>query len=243
MKKIKESLYSIVSVFLFSAQYTFTGVMTICALSAIALNSTNGLHRVIRFWGNGILRIMGKKLHIKGIEHIEKGKNYILLTNHASIYDIPAVLAFYPRVSWLGRSYLLKVPIFGTFLKKSDYIPIDPGNIGETRKVLEQLLQKSETLTVAIFPEGTRTLDGNLQRFRKGFLYLLKNADIDILPVTLNGLYSLKPKNRFHIDLDTKIGAVIHQPVNKADLVDKSDGEILDQMKTIIESGYYYRKN
>ncbi|MCP5102734.1 MAG: 1-acyl-sn-glycerol-3-phosphate acyltransferase, partial [bacterium] len=235
--------YNIVSVLLLSAQYTFTAIMIIWALSAIALNSTGGLHRVIRFWGNGILRIMGKKLHLRGIEHIEKGKNYLLLTNHASLYDIPALMSFYPRVSWLGRSYLLKVPVFGTFLKKTDYIPIDPGNIDETRKVLAQLLQKSENLTVAIFPEGTRTLDGNLQRFRKGFLYLLKSADIDILPVTLNGLYSLKPKNRFHIDLKTKIGAVIHQPVKKTDLADKSDGEILDKMKEIIQSGYYCREN
>lgn len=243
MKKLSRPFYSIVSVFLFSAQYTFTAIMVICGLSAIVFNSTDGLRRVIRLWGNGILRIMGKKLHLRGTEHIEKGKNYILLTNHASIYDIPAVLAFYPRVSWLGRSYLLKFPVFGTFLRKTDYIPIDPGNIEESKKALEQLTQKSENLTVAIFPEGTRTLDGNLQRFRKGFLYLLKNADIDILPVTLNGFFSLKPKNRFHIDLNTKVGAVIHRPVKKADLMDKSDDEILVKMKEIIESGYYCREN
>lgn len=243
MKKLSRPLYSIISVFLFSAQYTFTAVMIIWGLSTIALNSTNGLRRAIRFWGNGILRIMGKKLHLHGIEHIEKGKNYILLTNHASIYDIPAVVAFYPRVSWLGRSYLLKVPVFGTFLRKTDYIPIDPGNLEKTRKALEQLTQKSETLTVAIFPEGTRTLNGKLQRFRKGFLYLLKNADIDILPVTLNGFFSLKPKNRFHIDLKQRVGAVIHRPVKKSDLMDKSDDEILDKLKEIIESGYYCREN
>lgn len=243
MKKIRGLFYSIISVFLFPAQHAFTAVMIIWGLFTIAINSPIRLQRAIRFWGKGILRIMGKKLYIRGLEHIEKRKNYILLTNHASIYDIPAILAFYPRVSWLGRSYLLKVPVFGTFLEKTDYIPIDPGNIEETRNVLEQLLQKSENLTVAIFPEGTRTLNGNLQRFRKGFLHLLKNGDIDILPVTLNGFFSLKPKNRFHIDLNTKIGAVIHPPVKKTDLAGKSDDEILAEMKKIIESGYYFRKN
>jgi 1-acyl-sn-glycerol-3-phosphate acyltransferase len=138
---------------------------------------------------------------------------------------------------------LLNIPVFGKLLRMTDYIPIDPGNIDETRNVLAQLTRKSESLTVAIFPEGTRTIDGNLQRFRKGFLYLLKSADLDILPVTLNGFYSLKPKTRFHIDLKTKIGAVIHKPVKKADLMDKSDGEILAKMKEIIESGYFCRKN
>ncbi len=240
MKRIRGPFYSIISIFLFSAQYTFTAVMLLWGFSAIAFNAAKSLHIAIRCWANGILRIMGKKLHVQGIEHIEKGKNYILLTNHASIYDIPAVLSFYPRISWLGRSYLLRIPVFGKLLRMTDYIPIDPGNINKTRNVLAQLTRKSQDLTVAIFPEGTRTIDGHLQRFRKGFLYLFKSADLDILPVTLNGFYSLKPKTRFHIDLKTKIGAVIHKPVKKADLMDKSDGEILDKMKEIIESGYFY---
>lgn len=217
--------------------------MLIWGFSAIVFNAAKSLRIAMRCWANGILRIMGKKLHVQGIEHMEKGKNYILLTNHASIYDIPAVLSFYPRVSWLGRSYLLNIPVFGKLLRMTDYIPIHPGNIYKTRNVLAQLSRKSENLTVAIFPEGTRTLDGNLQRFRKGFLYLLKSADLDILPVTLNGFYSLKPKTRFYIDLKTRIGAVIHKPVKKADLMDKSDGEILDKMKEIIESGYFCREN
>lgn len=78
-----------------------------------------------------------------------------------------------------------------------------------------------------------------MQRFRKGFLYLLKSADLDILPITLNGFYSLKPKNRFYIDLKPKIEAIIHKPVQKKDLIGKSDWEILNEMKIIFETHYH----
>jgi 1-acyl-sn-glycerol-3-phosphate acyltransferase len=154
------------------------------------------------------------------------------------LYDIPAVSSFYPRISWLGRAYLTKIPLFGKVLEATDYIPINPGDIKETRKAIELSIQKSESLTVVIFPEGTRTLDGKMQRFRKGFLHLLKGSELDILPVTLNGFYSLKPKNRFYIDLKPQLEAIIHKPVKKEELTEKSDNEILDQMKRIIESVY-----
>lgn len=239
MQKIRKIFYSMISVFLLTAQYTFTIMMLIWAFGFILLNSRKGLYAAMRFWAKGILGIMGKKLQVRGLHHIEKGKNYLLLTNHASIYDIPAVLSFYPRVSWLGRAYLTKIPLFGRLLEMTDYIPINPGNINETQQVIEQLIRKSQDLTVAIFPEGTRTLDGRMQRFRKGFLYLLKSADLDILPVTLNGFYSLKPKNRFYIDFKPRIEAIIHKPVKKKDIIGKSDGKILNEMKNIIETHYY----
>jgi 1-acyl-sn-glycerol-3-phosphate acyltransferase len=212
--------------------------MVIWGVFDVSFNSGKKIHSGMAVWGTGVLRIMGKKLRIHGTENIEKGKNYILITNHASLYDIPAVSSFYPKVSWLGRAYLIKIPLFGKILEATDYIPINPGDINETKKVIQLLIQKSESLTVAIFPEGTRTLDGKMQRFRKGFLHLLKGGDLDILPVTLNGFYSLKPKNRFYIDLKPQIEAIIHKPVKKEELMDKSDNEILDQMKRIIETAY-----
>ena len=103
---------------------------------------------------------------------------------------------------------------------------------------LDKLGKKAGELTVAIFPEGTRTLDGKFQRFRKGLILLLNNSDIDILPVTLNRFYSLKPKNRFYIDPFIPIEAVIHKPVEKKSLENKSDNEILAMLKSIVESKY-----
>lgn len=238
MKIIKEYYYRIATVFILPAQYLFTFVMALLGLVAVSFNAGRLIRGVMMFWGKGILRLMGKRLHVEGLEHIEPGKNYLLLCNHGSQYDIPALLSFYPRVSWLGRAHLARIPVFGALLRKTDYIPIKPGDIKETQKIIQRLIETSGSLTIAIFPEGTRTLDGNMKRFRKGFLYLLKDADLDILPVTLNGLYASKPKNRFWINLGVKMSAVVHPPVRRADIIDKSDREVLEEMKNLIESEY-----
>ena len=107
-----------------------------------------------------------------------------------------------------------------------------------TKIMIDQLVHKSNGFNIAIFPEGTRTLDGNISRFHKGFIHILRKSDIDILPVTLNGFYRLKPKNRFYIDFDAKISAVIHKPIVKEELITKTDNEIIQIVKSTILSAY-----
>jgi 1-acyl-sn-glycerol-3-phosphate acyltransferase len=104
-------------------------------------------------------------------------------------------------------------------------------------------MEKSQNQSVAIFPEGTRTTSGKINPFFRGFIYLLKTRNISILPVTLNGFYDLKPKNRFYINFGSKLEVVIHKPIPKEELINKSDREIIDTLKTVIESAYHIKDN
>jgi 1-acyl-sn-glycerol-3-phosphate acyltransferase len=179
---------------------------------------------------------MGKKLHIAGKNLFRKEEKYILLANHASMFDIIAIMAFYPEVSWFGHERLLKIPLFKQMLLMTDYIPMRMSTIKNTRDMLNSLEEKAELRTVAIFPEGTRTLDGKLNSFYRGFIHLLRATEHDILPVTLNGFYKLKPKNRFHINFGSRIGVVIHSPIKGPELARRSDQEIMDQISEVLES-------
>ncbi len=102
--------------------------------------------------------------------------------------------------------------------------------------MIEQLIDKSEGHTIGIFPEGTRSLNGRLNDFYRGFVILLRNAEVDVLPVTLNGFYNLKPKNRFHIGFDSRLEILIHKPIKREDLITLSDSEIIAFVRNKIES-------
>jgi 1-acyl-sn-glycerol-3-phosphate acyltransferase len=176
---------------------------------------------LVRHWAWMIFLLMGKRLRISGTENIQPGRKYILLANHSSIFDITAILVFFPGISWFGREHLLRIPVFGQILRKIDYIPMTRADVRNTRVMLDQLVRKSTGLSIAMFPEGTRTLDGDVNPFRRGFIRLLKSTDLDLLPVTLTGFHSLKPKNRFWIDFGSSVGVVIHDPIPNASLRDK----------------------
>ena len=186
----------------------------------------------------GIFRIMGRRLSMSGLEHIDKRRKYILVANHASLFDITAILAFYPGVSWFGRAHLLKIPLFGQILKMIDYIPMSRADVRNTRQMLDQLVEKSQGLSIAMFPEGTRTLDGSINSFRRGFIHVLKNSELAILPVTLNGFHSFKPKNRFWIDFSSKLNVTVHKPIENQDLRTREDQEIIQVVRETIQSAY-----
>lgn len=180
--------------------------------------------------------MMGKRLHIVGKENFVAGKKFIILANHSSLFDIIAIMAFFPGVSWFGHERLLKIPLFGKMLRMIDYIPMSMANIRNTRRMLEQLKEKSNTKTVAIFPEGTRTINGKINPFYRGFIYLLRASETDILPITLNGFFKLKPKTRFHINFGARLELVIHEPIHGPELIKLQDKLILDRVRTVIES-------
>jgi len=234
--RLNQGLYSLFTVPVFAILYAITAA----GLFLVMIISLSGGKEMIRFligkWSGLVFLLMGKKLDVSGRENIIKGEKYILLANHASLFDIVAITSFYPEVSWFGHERLLKVPVFGRFLRLTGYVPFREPTVRNTRGMVRQLMERAGSGSVALFPEGTRTLDGRINPFYRGFIYLFRTRDISILPVTLNGFYELKPKNRFHIDFGSKLSVVIHKPMRKEELAGKSDDEIINIVKSVIES-------
>jgi 1-acyl-sn-glycerol-3-phosphate acyltransferase len=235
--------YGVISVAVFFFLYLFTAFCVLLVLLVSPLNRSKPVRRIMRFWARTIFLMLGKRLRVTGIENIEKDKNYILLANHASLFDIMAILSFYPGVSWFGREHLLKVPLFGRVLKLTHYVPMKSGDLRNTKEMLSHLVEKSGSRTIAIFPEGTRTADGNINRFRKGFVHILKATEMSVLPVTLNGFFVLKPKNRFTINFESKVEVVIHKPIGFEEFAEQDDHAILNRVRVVIESAYNQKDN
>lgn len=231
-------LYALISIPIFAVLYCITAIGVLIVLIFAALKMRKPISVLSQLWAKSVFLLIGKRFRVHGMENIGKGKKYILVANHASLFDIVAIMSFYPGISWFGHERLLKVPLFGTILKMTDYVPFKEPNYRNTRQMIEQLVQKSKDQTVAIFPEGTRTLNGRINSFYRGFIYLYRNREHEILPVTLNGFYDLKPKNRSYINFSSRLEVIIHKPIKREELTDKCDMEIIETVKQIIESAY-----
>jgi len=229
-------IHIILSAPVFLVLYSYTAVVVLLILLMAYIRFRSGITFLMGLWAKSIFPLMGKKVRISGRENITKGERYILLANHASMFDIIAIMAFYPDVSWFGHERLLRIPLLKQMLLMTDYIPMQISGIKNTRIMLKSLEEKAKGRTVAIFPEGTRTLDGKLNSFYRGFIHLLRATENDILPVTLNGFYKLKPKNRFSIHFGSRLGVIIHDPLVGEKLARLTDREILDKVSEVIES-------
>ena len=232
----RDRIYTVLTIPAFGLLYVFTAVMVIIIFCFALLNLKRPVTGLLGFWARSVFTVIGKKLHIRGKENIHRNGKYILVANHTSLFDIMAIMSIYPGVSWLGHKRLLKVPLFGRVLRMTGYVPMKKTNVKFTRHMIDQLINKSRGHTIAIFPEGTRTVDGKINKFYRGFIHLLRASDINVLPVTLKGFYLLKPKTRFHIKFNSNIEVIIHRPIDRELLIDKTDEEIISTVKNIIES-------
>lgn len=235
---MRSPLYAILSILLFGILYLYTAVGVLIILIFALLHMKGPIRFLCQVWAKSVFLILGKKFTVIGKENIDKEKRYILIANHGSLFDIVAIMSFYSGISWFGHERLLKVPVFGRILQMTDYIPFKEPTYRNTKKMIEQLVHNSAYQTVAIFPEGTRTLNGKINQFYRGFIYLFKTRELEILPVTLNGFYNLKPKNRFYINFDSKLDITIHKPIKREEFIGKSDIEIIETVRNVIESAY-----
>jgi len=241
MAVTRARFYPVLSAMLFAWLYCYTAVGVFIAVIMAYTGMKKPLSLLTRYWAKSIFVFMGKPIKVEGMEYIERGEKYILVANHASLFDIVAIVSFYPGISWFGHERLLKVPVFGRILRLTDYVPFREPTYRNTRMMINSLVSKSKNNTIAIFPEGTRTLNGKINTFYRGFIHLYRNSDMEILPVTLNGFYELKPKNRSYINFDARLGVIVHEPIKRERLEGKSDLEIIDAVRSIIASAYINR--
>ena len=167
---MRSRLYAVLSIFLFGVLYCYTAIAVIIVLILTFLHLKKPVRFIFQLWAKSVFIILGKKFRVFGIENIKKGERYILVANHSSLFDIVAITSFYPGISWFGHERLLKVPLFSNLLKLMDYVPFKEPTYRNTKKMIDQLIYKSKYQSIAIFPEGTRTLNGKINQFYRGFI-------------------------------------------------------------------------
>ena len=150
-------------------------------------------------WGKTLSFIFNIKLIVKG-NHNLQDRNYIFAANHASLIDIPLLLIAVNRYTvFIAKSELSKIPIFKSILDMAGFIFVDRKNNDKAVKSMNNLMDDIKKIprSVAIFPEGTRTSDGELLPFKKGAAIFAINTDIPVIPVAISGTFSWSKKKLF----------------------------------------------
>ena len=122
---------------------------------------------------------------------------YVVVSNHSSVLDIPANLTLPLPLRVVGKPSLFKVPFMGTYMGFSRQIPLDasdPDSVSECLAACKAALASG--VSVLIFPEGTRTVDGELQVFNRGAFRIAKDTGVPILPTVVTGTRDIMPKGR-----------------------------------------------
>lgn len=179
--------------------------LVFCLWAAI-LTFTGCTSRTIHFyvakpWARIVLWLSRVKVAAEGREQVDGRIPRIYMTNHQSYFDILGLLAYLPvDFKFLMKQELMKIPLFGFAMRRAGYIGIERN---DPRKAVKSMQQAAERIrngaSVLIFPEGTRSVDGRLQEFKRGGFKLALKSRCDIVPVVIQGSRHIMPKGSFTI--------------------------------------------
>lgn len=192
-----------------------------------------------RTWTKFALFVCRIKLEIKGLEKVDPYGNYILVSNHASGFDIPVLMNTFPHVRIMFKKELSYIPFWGQALRWGHHIMVDRGKGSEAMKSLDRAANDVRSGgQVLLFAEGTRTRDGKMQPFKRGAFALAAKSGVPIVPVTVNGSYKILPKGSFDIR-PAQITVVIESPIDTSAVKTREDEvAMMGQVRSIIAGNY-----
>ncbi len=147
-----------------------------------------------RAWARGLCRLMGIHIKTLGLENWESNRAYVIASNHSSIWDI-AVLASLPRnFVWISKAEVGKVPFLGSTMRAMGCHFIRRGNSKRDVNVMGEVENGlREGRSVMVFPEGSRTRNGELLPLKKGPFRIAQNSGAAVLPIGISGTFDIAP--------------------------------------------------
>ena len=152
---------------------------------------------VTHYWGALVVWSYGIRADVRGREHVGKGP-YVIVGNHSSLLDIPSAAGFVPiPFHFVSRPFFFKVPFLGWGMRAAGHISIERGKAREAAQTLENLEERLQSgSSVFLFPEGTRSPDGTVQKYKRGPFMTAVLTGTPILPVSLGGVAARLPKGK-----------------------------------------------
>lgn len=192
-----------------------------------------------RLFSGGILFFVGARVKVEGRENIPVDTACVLMGNHSSYLDIPAVvIGLRPLgILFVAKRELLRSPFLGWALAVSHHIKIDRGNREQAVAALREARTKLRSgIALTVFPEGTRSPDGHLLPFKKGGFHMALDSEFPILPITIRGSRRLMGKKSF-LPRPGTITVCVH-PLRPTDGLTASDiPQLMQDVRSDIESG------
>ena len=190
-------------------------------------------HWCARTWSHLILMTSGVKVRAVGLERLEPGKTYVFVANHQSLYDIPILFWSLPyQLRIIAKESLGNIPFIGWHLRRTGHMLVDRRHPG--RKIFTMATRLTANgLSLIVFPEGTRSRDGRVARFKGGSFFLALEAGLPVVPISVVGSRHVMLRGRV-TSYPGEVRLVIHEPIDTRGLAGSDAKEFGERVRRII---------
>jgi 1-acyl-sn-glycerol-3-phosphate acyltransferase len=211
----------------------FFGTLALIASTFAKTGRTQ--HRIAQVWARWCVRISGARLIVRGGENLRRHPVAVYAANHTSYMDTPVVFSTLPfQFRILAKKELWSLPFIGWYLNRSGQIPIDTDNPRATLSSLGLGVKALKAgMPLFVFPEGSRTPDGEMKTFLAGAAFLAIRAQVPVVPIALAGVYDLLPIHTSHF-YPCSISLTAGEPIDTAGMTIRQTDELTERLRSAI---------
>lgn len=213
----------------------FIPVMTLALIS----RTGNLVFEFAKIWAYAANVVHFVKPSIRGREKIEKGKAYVIVSNHQSLMDIPTIVTkLGVQFRWIIKRELLFVPLFGYSLYAMRNVFIDRSDREQTIKTINKGIERlPPEAGLLFFAEGTRSPDGKIHEFKKGAFVTAIETGLPILPITINGSRKVLPKGSLAFT-PGRVEVVVGDPIKSREYTHDQVDELIQRTRNAIIANF-----
>lgn len=217
--------------------YLWTVFMGTVSLLVSPLDPGSGRqHAIARAWARGVLLVCGVRVRLNGLAHVEPEKHYVFISNHQSYIDIPIIFVYIPgQFRIMAKATLFPIPFLGWHLRRTGHLPIGRRNPrADARRLLQAVGYIREGLSVVVFPEGGRSVSGDLEEFKTGIFLAALKMGAPIIPVTIRGSRAVLSPRSWNIR-PGRVEVTLDPPVATAPLAKEQLDQLVAQVRARME--------
>jgi len=208
---------------------------TLSLLSTFVDRSGSFAHRCAQWWSRAILASSGVRLDRLGAAPAETA-SCIFVANHASFFDIPVLFTALPhQLRIIAKVALGRVPFIGWHLQRAGHLLVDRSKPGAA--ILRKMQRMtSQGASLIVFPEGSRSQDGRVGRFKGGVFLLALETGLPIVPISIAGTRAVMPPGRVIVH-SSPVRVTIHPPIVTTGLSRDDARALAGRVRDIVASG------
>ena len=233
--KRQASRLRIIWVAFLTGLYTFTSSMKITFISLLVKNNRPHIDKIMLQWAKNVLGSIKLSLNVSGKENliVDKDTRVIVMCNHSSLYDIPvAIQALNISFRFVAKKEMFKIPVLGTAIKHAEFISIDRKNHEQAIKDLDRAKEKMlDGITLWMAPEGTRSRDGKLAKFKKGGFHIALDTAATIIPIVIKDIHKVQAGDEMKIFLNQTIDVEICKPIDSQNYTHDNRLKLIDDVR------------
>ena len=234
LPRVLEYLWGIIATGL---SFLYTAILIWPAAFASLFADGHFCSPIFRMWAWLIFRTFGMSVELVGMENLQGVSSFVLVSNHQSMFDIPAVFLLIPReMRFLAKREIKKIPVLGFMLERSENIMIDRASGGKA--IRRALAVADHGYSICVFAEGHRFSDNRVHEFNEGAAWAAIATKLPCIPMAISGTAELMPRGAKFAMPGRRIRLVLRRPISTVGLRGADRAELTERLQAEVQTAF-----